>query len=214
MSATRILITAPTADVVTVSELKTMLGITTDADNDLLEVMIKAVVNQLDPAAGGWLGRALRPQTWELRLSEFPSDCIHLPYPPVTSVTSVKYDDSDGVEQTLTVTTDYRVFGLSDHKGASVWPPYNDSWPSARYDKESVRVRYIAGYDGDAMPQPIKNAVALGIRMLRPLAEKDLYLSREEVPGVRTREWVVSENASKALQRAMEGLLSTYRVWG
>lgn len=67
------------------------------------------------PPGGGWPGRALRPQTWELRFNGFPcgyqgsgyyrdfqrADRIVLRHPPTLTVDSVKYDEGDGVETTL-----------------------------------------------------------------------------------------------------------------
>lgn len=212
MRASRHLITAPTADVVTAAAVRTMLGIT-DAD-DVVEALIGAVVATLDPSTGGWLGRALSPQTWELRLDRFPAAEIDLPYPPLTELTSVKYDDGAGDEQTLIEDTDYRVFGLGQFGKASVAPVYGGAWPSARSDVEAVRIRYVCGYAAADMPQTIKSAIALGVKQLQSTSERNLFLSRESVPGVLDRQWVVSDAAGAAVARAIDALLSTYRVWG
>jgi len=213
MSAIPALITAPTAAVVSVDDCKSLLGISGSSQDDMIDGAIGAIAATLDPASGGWLGRALRPQTWELRLSGFPAGGIELPYPVQTALTSVKYDDTAGVEQTLVADTDYRVFGLNGHHKARVSPVYNGAWPVARSDDESVRIRYVCGYATTAMPKPIVSAVALGVRNLIATGERNLYLSSEEVPGVRTRSWIVSENAEKVLRRAFENLLSIYRVY-
>lgn len=167
------LITPPADAVVTLAEVKTILGITDTASDDLLTAMIGAATSQLDAASSGWLGRALRPQTWELRMSRFPSAPIRLPYPPVTEVVSVKYDDADGNEQTLVLDADYRVLGLGDAWRTVVRPVYNGSWPAARDDDESVRIRYVAGYGGspDPMPGSIKTAIALMAQHLRTTSE-------------------------------------------
>lgn len=213
----RVLIAAPTVEAVTLAELKTMLGIASDGSDELLEAMRDAVAGTLDPASGGWLGRALRPQTWELRLAAFPSGEIKLPYPPVTEVTSVKYDDSAGVEKTLVKDTDYRIFGLDDFHGTRIAPVYNGSWPSARYDTEAVRIRFKSGYatgTPDTLPGAIKAAIALGVQQLRATGERSLYLSAEEIPGVRARRWVVSESAAKVIERAIGNLLASFRVYG
>lgn len=220
MTPTRILITAPTASVMTTTEARTLLSLAASTPSDaLLTAMIAAVTGQLDAASGGWLGRALRPQTWELRLYEFPScddGAIRLPYPPVTSITSIKYDDSDGVEQTLVADTDYRVFDLGDANQTLVAPVYNGSWPSARYDKESVRIRYVAGYaltPADLMPGVIKTAVAFGVRGLISTGEQSMFLSGEDIPGVRSRRWSISADAGALIEQAMSGLLANLRVY-
>lgn len=213
MDATPVLITAPTAAVVTATELRTMLGLSaSDPADALLTAMRDAVVGALDPATGGWLGRALAPQTWELRLGCFPAGAIDLPYPPCSSVTSVKYDTTDGVETTMVEDTDYRVFGLDAHHKTSIAPVYNGSWPTPRDDQESVRIRYVCGYT--TVPQAIKSAIALGVKHLISSSERNLFLSKESIPGVIDRQWIVSEAAGKALEAAMGSLLAGYRVWG
>lgn len=210
---TSVLITAPTADVLSVDDCKSMLGITSDSQNDMIEAAIGAVVATIDPSSGGWLGRALRPQTWELRLSQFPRCAIDLPFPVHTEVTSVKYDDASGTEQTLVENTNYRVFNLNQRTRASIAPPYLSYWPYARVDRESVRIRYVCGYAGGDMPKPITSFIALQVRMLLSNVERNLYLSMDSIPGVRERRWIVSEAANAQIKSAADGLLSTYRVW-
>src|SRR5262245_34930396 len=111
------LIAPPTAAVVSAAEVRTMLSLSSSTNTALLDLMIGAVADTMDAATGGWLGRALSPQTWEYRLDKFPSGkcAIRLPYPVLTELTSVVYVDSAGDEQTLTADTDYRVIGLGGH---------------------------------------------------------------------------------------------------
>lgn len=210
------LITAPTAAVLSADDARTMLGLSATAPSDeLLEAMIGAVVGTLD-AGTGWLGRALCPQTWEYRFDDFPSDgcAIRLPYPPLTELTSVIYVDSAGDDVTLVEDTDYRVIGLGGHNRASVETVYDGSWPTSRGDTGSVRIRYACGYAPAAMPPAIKAAIALGVKHLQSTSERNLFMQREDIPGVRSRQWVVSEAAGKAIEHAIGSLLSTYRVFG
>jgi uncharacterized phiE125 gp8 family phage protein len=211
-----VLITAPSDDFVTLDEVKNILGIASSDQDAMISASISAIVEQLDPSTGGWLGRALRPQTWELRLSQFPCDEIVLPFPPVTEISSVKYDDQAGIERTLTVGDDYRVFNLNDRVRTRIVRPYNGQWPVARCDLESVRVRYTCGYassPSDLMPQAIKNAIALGVRGLLSQSERNLFVNREEIPGVISTGYVVSDAAGDVIRKAMSDLLSIYRVW-
>ena len=151
------LITVPTVDVLTLNDAKEHLRVDADDDNALISGLIGAVVGMLDPAAGGWLGRALRPQTWELRLYGFPCEEIALPYPPLISIVSVKYDDTAGVERTLAVTTGYRILNSGGLGKVLLAPPYNTAWPATRDDRETVRIRYTCGHAAspDALPAPI-----------------------------------------------------------
>jgi hypothetical protein len=192
----------------------------------LIDGFIAAAVNQLDPAGGGWLGRALRPQTWELRLSSFSQhncfdhrygqhQAIVLPFPPLISVDSVKYDDTSGVEQTLVEGTGFRVFGLGALARCAIAPLYQQSWPVARSDRESVRIRFTAGYPVAvaADPNHVPPIVAVPDRLPAPvlvwlkLYIGSLYENRETFI-VGTRE-IVAQLPDHIMQ-----MLSTYRVYG
>jgi uncharacterized phiE125 gp8 family phage protein len=172
-----VLITPPTADVVTLEEAKAHLRVDHADDDALIAGMIAAATSHLDPAGNGWLGRALRPQTWELRFDAFPCGPVILPYPPLISVESMKYGDGDGVERELVAGIGYRVF--ADAWRARLEPVYGGSWPRVRRDHESVRVRYVVGHapaDGeaaDALPPSVKAAILLIVG--------DLYAFRETV---------------------------------
>lgn len=230
------LITRPDDEVVTLVEAKAQLRETGTSNDDMIQALIDASLAQIDPAAGGWLGRAIRPQTWELRSDVF--SCYYsgsgysrnfrrahelaLPYPPLISVDSVKYDDGNGVEQSLAEGTGYRVFGLGSIGKASIAPIHNGTWPSSvRCDPESVRIRFTSGYPTDfgnspptdILPAPIKQAVLLMIKSLWGLGERNLFVSAETVDGVGARQFVVTENAGLVMKSASENLLAPYRVW-
>lgn len=216
------LITVPTEDVVTLDEAKAQLRETGTSHDDMITALIAAAVSQIDPAGGGWLGRALRPQTWEIRGNGFPWYSIELPYPPLISVDSIKYDDGAGVEQTLIEGAGFRVIGLGGRNKTSIAPIYNGYWPSSvRCDAESVRIRFTCGYPidsgdsppTDTLPQPIKQAVLLMVKHLWGLGERNLFVSAETVDGLGSRQFVVSENAALVMKSASESLLATSRVW-
>lgn len=171
-----VLVTAPTADVVALADVKRHLRVEHDEDDGLITLYLDAAVAMIDPAAGGWLGRALRPQTWELRLDAFPCGGIVLPHPPLIAMTSFKYDDADGVEQTLAAGTGYRVIGSGGTDPVTLLPPWSGSWPSARATPESVRVRFQCGH-AVADPDPLPAAV----RAWLLLVTGTLYAQRESI---------------------------------
>lgn len=206
------LITAPVAPPVSIADCKALLGITGDGQDDMIEMSIDAVVGTLDASTGGWLGRALSPQTWELRLDQFPACKIMLPFPVLLSLDSIKYDDQNGVEQTLTEGTDYRVFDLGSNHKASVAPVYNGLWPGARYDEQSVRIRYTCGYD-DEIPAAIRSAIGLGVRALLNTSERNLFIAGKSIEGVSETRWVVSDVGAQIINSSINNLLSTYRTW-
>jgi len=106
------------------------------------------------------LGRALAPRTLEIATNAFPSVTVDpaagpafpLPFGPVTSIVSAKYDDSDGVEQTV----DPATYVLDPYAHPSrLCLAYGQTWPTARASHNSVRVRYVTGYERAAGSPPV-----------------------------------------------------------
>jgi len=149
------LITAPASTPVTLAELKAHCRIEdTDSDTEL-QIYLDAATEHLDGYTGT-LGRCIVTQTWELVLDKFPSSAILLELGPLQSVTSVKYYDTDGVEQTVD-SANYTVDTASLH--GWVVPDAGFSWPSTLDAVNVVKVRYVAGYT--SVPNPLKHAILL-----------------------------------------------------
>jgi uncharacterized phiE125 gp8 family phage protein len=107
-------------------------------------------------------GRRFITQTWETALGSFPrGDKIELPYPPLQSVTSVKYYDTDDTEATFS-SDDYYVDTYAEPGALSL--NYGESWPSTTLrPANGVIVRYVVGY-GDAesdVPEMYKQAIKI-----------------------------------------------------
>jgi uncharacterized phiE125 gp8 family phage protein len=153
------LITAPAAEPFTTAQAKSHLRVTESADDTLIDTLILAARKRAESD----LGRALITQTWEMYLDEFPfnySPGIVPPRAPLQSVTSIKYIDNDGVEQTWS-SADYRVDVKSEP--GRITPEWSESWPTPRVITNAVTVKYVAGY-GDAstdIPQDIRQAMLM-----------------------------------------------------
>jgi len=94
-----------------------------------------------------------------MRIDCFPWRRIELPMPPLQSVTSLKYIDDAGVEQTMP-TADYVVD--AQHMIGRIRPAHGTQWPSTLDDEGAVRITFVAGYGAaGAVPQPIKQAILL-----------------------------------------------------
>jgi uncharacterized phiE125 gp8 family phage protein len=194
-----VLITAPAVEPITLVEARAHLRITADgsppthADDDYVTALIQAARQHLD-GKDGWLNRALITQTWELVLDEFPDQEIRIPLPPLQSITSIKYDDADGVEQTVDP-ANYVV----DTKAQPGWvvPVSTYSWPSTMDTINAVRVRFAAGYGaaGTNVPMPIRQAMLLLVGAW--------YQSRESV---------VIGTIVNELPMAVDALLAPYRT--
>lgn len=198
------LITAPTAEPITVTEAKAHLRVVGTDDDTLITALIVAARQSAEHITG----RALMPQTWELALDEFPnvalwslrrvSDgqermAIKLPKPPFSSITSVSYVDADGVTQTI-ASSGYQLDSHSEP--ARLMPAYGASWPSTRDQANAVLIRFAAGYaNAAAVPQEIKQWMLLRVGML--------YENRESVAA----------GVTLAEVPFVDRLLDAHKVW-
>lgn len=135
----------PPAPVVTWADADAYLNLSGDTTQQArVEALIDAATEYARKATGCSIGS----QTLEVRFHAIGTE-IDLPFGPVTSIVSIKYLDSDNVEQTLANTVYQR---LADGR---VVLKASQSWPSIYDDPEAVRVQYVAG---DA-PKPIEVAI-------------------------------------------------------
>ena len=107
------------------------------------------------------LGRQLITATWRLKCDMFPADdFIELPNPPLQSVTSLKYIDMAGDQQTFS-SGSYSVD--TDSEPGRIILNYDASWPLIRSQKQAIEITYVAGYgdDDSDMPAGIRNAMLL-----------------------------------------------------
>jgi len=178
VSPTLYLITPPSAEPVTIAEAKEHCRVDLSNEDNLLDGLIAAARMWAEQ----YKGQALVTQTWDLKLRAFPCGRLEIPLGPLQSVTSVKYLDGAGVEQTWDAAK-YSTHGLyvpvtkpagPDPKRGWIEPVYGQFWPIALPVDEAVRVRFTAGWGTAAqVPQRFKQA------MLLRLAQ--LYAQREPV---------------------------------
>lgn len=182
------LITAPTAEPITLAEAKAHLRVDSTDEDALITALIVAARQGAETATG----RALLPQTWELALDEFATE-VRLSRAPVSAVDSVKYVDTDGVLQVL----DPAAYLLDSHsEPARLTAQFGASWPATRSQANAVLIRYVAGYaNAAAVPQEIKQWMLLRIGML--------YENRESVAA----------GVSLAEMPFVDCLLDAYRIW-
>lgn len=146
------------SDLLTTQEAKDHLRITTSDEDSLIDEYIKAATK----AAERYTNRAFLTTTYKQYLDSFPiSDGgIFLLRPPLKSLTSIDYVDTDGNTQTL----DSSKYQVDDaREPAIVFPTPDEEWPDTQEDKlQAVTIKYDAGYgDSDAVPDEIKHAVKI-----------------------------------------------------
>lgn len=186
------LITAPTLRPISLAAAKLHAKIDHATDDALIDALIVAATER----AEHYTGRKLISQTWEYVVSDF-EDIMRLPFAPVQSITSIKYMDTDNVEQTLASS----VYDLIDE----ALPPrvvlkYGQTWPSVYDAQDAVRIRYVAGYGDNPgqVPEGIRSwmlvrianmyalrdtLLAQGVTML-PAAFIDSLLDDHSIPQV------------------------------
>lgn len=147
----------PVADAITIQTAKKQCEISpTDYAHDAhLSRLISGAVRDVER----FTRRALVDQTWELTQSRFPCWAICLPRPPLQTITSITYVDSDGTTQTL----DPSLYEVSDESPAVLQPAYNQVWPETRPGTVgAVKITYVAGYgpDSTTVPDEYKNLIA------------------------------------------------------
>ncbi len=157
-----VLVTAPSDTPITRTEVKAQLDVSYTDKDTLIDGLIAAAVSHLD----GWtgiLGRCLMQQTWRQDFDTFSRCPLRLPLFPVISITSVKYDDTSGVEQTVT-SSNYEL--LVDDLGYYVRFIDDYLFPNTEFEGgPHLRVTYVAGYATAAdVPAAIKQAMFLMIR--------------------------------------------------
>lgn len=170
--------TQPTAEPVSLAEMRAHLGIS-DATDTSRDVIITGRLISARTWAEQYTRTAFVAQTMGGYAGDFPgwspadlgghtaARCqYHRPIKlrgPLQSVTYIKYVDTDGVLQTLDPSK-YQV----DLIARQIVPAYGESWPAVRYQPNAVEVEYIAGYGLDggttaasvaAVPETIKDAI-------------------------------------------------------
>jgi uncharacterized phiE125 gp8 family phage protein len=112
-----------------------------DADDEdaLLGGFLRAAVRHVETRTG----RNLTQQVELQRVDGFPicGKALRLYKGPVAEILTVKYDDPDGVEQTLAS------FRLVEGATAKLLPAYGEQWPATAPGPGTVRVTTIAGHD-------------------------------------------------------------------
>jgi uncharacterized phiE125 gp8 family phage protein len=166
------LITPPAIEPVDLDTAKLHLRVEHTTDDTIITALIKAAREFAEHECN----RALITQTWELALDAFPAGAIRAPKANLLTVVSLKYDDPDGVEQTLA--TDAYTLDTHEQPGWIV-PEIDTDWPETIAAVNAVRVRFTAGYG------PAASDVPQGIKTWLLLRVGTLYRNRDELAETR-----------------------------
>lgn len=146
--------TQPVSEPVSLAEAKAQLRVDHDEEDALLESMIMAARIHCEHISR----RAFVTRTYTLKMDYWPHWCFELLYPPLVSVTSIKYTDSAGVEATFS-SGNYLVDTFSEPGRVAL--KNGASWPSVTLqDINGVEIIYTAGYGtAEDVPETYKLAI-------------------------------------------------------
>ena len=131
-------ITPPAAEPLSTAEVKLHLRVDHTSDDTLISALIVAAREHVE----NYLGGSLVQQTRAVYLSAWPYSPFRLPCGPVQEIESVKYTDSDGVENTVSTDLYYLSPG-----GELCLEPF-ESWPTARLrGPGAIEITYTTGYE-------------------------------------------------------------------
>lgn len=157
------LITPATLSPLHLDEVKKHLKEDLGENDSLIEIYF----NQALEEAFNITQRQLVTARYQYDINCFPACCIEIPVEPLIQIASIKYIDSNGVEQTLP-SSDYLVSG--DYTKISA--AFNKSWPIARLEAGAVRIVFDVGYVAPVVADAAADTVALS--GWRPLAVNDV----------------------------------------
>lgn len=205
----------------------------TPALASLTDAQVEALIAVATMSAQETLGRAIGVQTWDWKpdvsgwvFQDYPcyrpywvnngvywAHFIELPLPPLVSVTSVSYLDSDGDTQTWAA-DQYRVSGIGGKGRISLAD--GASWPTLGAYPEALTIRFQAGYA--TVPEPIIQAILLEAANLSSMMSSTTgggELRRVVIEGMGSREYhpTSSSNGTSRMSGAAQALLAPYRVF-
>jgi uncharacterized phiE125 gp8 family phage protein len=178
----------PAVEPVTLADAKSHLRVAHSDDDAYITRLISTARSFVEAD----MMRAVATQIWMTSLDAFPcNSAIRLDFGPVESVTSVIYDDENGLPQTIPA-INYEL----DNQSNPAWVlPVSPGWPTVTLAAtNSVRVTYVAGWGGNVPPDVI-HAILLMIG--------ELYENRE----------ASSERLHTKLPIAVDRLLWNYRTF-
>jgi uncharacterized phiE125 gp8 family phage protein len=187
MPTTLKLITPASSTPITLAQAKAHLRLIDTSEDTLLADYINSATDYVQEDTG----RQLVTATWRLTADRFPASAytwregvpittelltdvsFYLERCPVQSITSIKYYDQTGTQQTMSA-SDYVLDNTSEP--ARVFPALNKMWPFAQPLPASVQIDFVAGYgtaESGLIPPRLLSAVRLALG--------NIYENRESV---------------------------------
>jgi uncharacterized phiE125 gp8 family phage protein len=147
-------ITAPSSEPLTLAEVKTNLRVSNSTEDDLITALIVAARIWVEE----YTWKPLMTQTLQANYDKINVKSVEILInkTPVQSITSVKYIDANGTEQTVNSST-YETDLISPICRVKL-----DSIPDMKDSLNAFKIRFVAGYTSSAnVPTTYKQAMLL-----------------------------------------------------
>jgi uncharacterized phiE125 gp8 family phage protein len=141
-----VLVSYPATLAVSVADLKSHLRIDASTEDSLLTSYIQTATKYAEE----YCGRQFITASFKAYLDCWQTGKLYLDWPPLVSVTSVKYIDNNGAEQTWDA-SNYQVV-TSAHRGYI----YSTDSPPHRTQPQAAYIAYNAGYGSAASSLPFQ----------------------------------------------------------
>ena len=161
------LVDGPSQEPISLDDAKDHCNVDVGDDDALITGLIVAARETVEAHTR----RKLVTQTWDLTLDTF-ADCdyyrdgaIWLPFPPVSSITSITYLDTSGDSQTWDSSlylTDLPTGPTA--RRARITPAYGIYWPSTYSVMNAATIRFVCGYGTE--PEDVPASLLHAIKML------------------------------------------------
>lgn len=180
-----VLVTPAATEPITLSEAKDQLRLEISDDDTLVTSLIVSAREYAEHTTR----RQFVTATWKLVLDKFPDE-ISVPLPPLQSITSIQYTDTDGTQQTL-ASSEYTVDTASEP--ARICPSFGNDWPSTRDEKNALEVTFVAGYGtASAVPQTIKDSLLVYLSWLYEDRQGESSIPMAVSALLRQHEWGIA----------------------
>jgi uncharacterized phiE125 gp8 family phage protein len=127
--------TVGTSELISVADAKHHARIDIDADDTLVANALKRAWIEVERDAR----RDFRSHTYDFAYDRFPNGrCLRLPRTPLSSVTHLKYIDTDGTLTTWAA-SNYEV----DEPRDTIWLAWTIDWPAIRDIQNAVQIRAV-----------------------------------------------------------------------
>jgi uncharacterized phiE125 gp8 family phage protein len=172
------LVTEATSNPVSLSDAKEHLRVDHTDEDEYITRLIDTARRYCEKL----VNKAFITQTWDCYFDDFPGTPFELPLPPVQTVSSIIYTNSNGTATTVQGST-YTVDKVSHP--ARINLAYSKSWPTATLQTlNAIKIRYITGYGDKAanVPEDYRQAILILVAHLFENREQTTDIKLTNIP--------------------------------